>query len=140
VLQLGQATGNLDGLAVQRDKCVASEDNWRNRRRSITAASACAEFGPVFERSVAPDIVLIDTAIPDGFAMVRRITQFAPEVRIVALALAEREDEVLAWVESGVSGYIPRSAAHETYVGQDYDAQPGNRTWSGLAVRGGDAP
>jgi DNA-binding NarL/FixJ family response regulator len=72
---------------------------------------ACAEFGAEFEQSVAPDIVLIDTAIPDGFAAVRRIRQFAPEVRIVALALAEREDEVLAWVESGVSGYIPRSAA-----------------------------
>jgi len=72
---------------------------------------ACAEFGAVFERGVAPDIVLVDTAIRDGFVMVRRIRQFAPEVRIVALALAEREDEVLAWVESGVSGYIPRSAA-----------------------------
>jgi two-component system nitrate/nitrite response regulator NarL len=72
---------------------------------------ACAEFGAVFELSIAPDVVVIDTAIRDGFAMVRRIRQFAPEVRIVALALAEREDEVLAWVESGVSGYIPRSAA-----------------------------
>jgi two-component system, NarL family, nitrate/nitrite response regulator NarL len=72
---------------------------------------ACAEFGAVFERSIAADIVLIDTAIPDGFATVRRIRQFAPEIRVVALALAEREDEVLAWVESGVSGYIPRSAA-----------------------------
>jgi two-component system, NarL family, nitrate/nitrite response regulator NarL len=29
----------------------------------------------------------------------------------VALALAEREDDVLTWVESGISGYIPRSAA-----------------------------
>ena len=77
----------------------------------FSVLGACAEFGAVFERSIAPDIVLIDTAIPDGFAVVRRIRQFAPEVRIVALALAELEDEVLAWVESGVSGYIPRSAA-----------------------------
>jgi DNA-binding NarL/FixJ family response regulator len=81
------------------------------RHARFNVLGACAEFGAVFERSVAPDIVLVDTAIPDGFAMVRRITQFAPEVCIVALAMAEREDEVLAWVESGVSGYIPRSAA-----------------------------
>lgn len=53
---------------------------------------ACAEFSAAFEGSIAPDIVLIDAAIPDGFAMVRRIRQFAPKVRIVALALAERED------------------------------------------------
>jgi two-component system, NarL family, nitrate/nitrite response regulator NarL len=72
---------------------------------------ACAEVGAVFQRSIAPDIILIDTAFPDGFATVRWIRQFAPEVRIVALALAEREDEVIAWVESGVSGYIPRSTA-----------------------------
>ena len=52
----------------------------------------------------------------DGLVVVRRIRQLAPLVRIVALALAEREDEVIAWVEAGASGYVPRSAALDELV------------------------
>jgi len=81
------------------------------RSRKLNILGVAADFSAAFEQSMArhPDIALIDTALPDGFAIVRRIMQLAPEVRIVALALAEREDEVIAWAESGVSGYIPRS-------------------------------
>ena len=41
---------------------------------------------------------------------VRRTKQIAPRLHIIALALADREDDVIAWAESGISGYIPRSA------------------------------
>jgi DNA-binding NarL/FixJ family response regulator len=57
------------------------------------------------------DIILIDAHLPDGVAAVRRIKRDAPQIRVVAFALAEDEKEVIAWAESGVSGYIPRSTA-----------------------------
>jgi two-component system nitrate/nitrite response regulator NarL len=83
------------------------------RSGKVEIVGAVGEFSAEFLRSLAlhPDIALIDTALSDGLTAVRRIRQIAPSVRIVALALAEREDDVLTWVEAGVSGYIPRSAA-----------------------------
>jgi two-component system nitrate/nitrite response regulator NarL len=83
------------------------------RSGKVEIIGAVGEFSAEFLRSLTlhPDIALIDTALSDGLMAVRRIRQIAPSVRIVALALAEREDDVLTWVEAGVSGYIPRSAA-----------------------------
>ncbi len=83
------------------------------RSGKVEIMGAVGDFSAEFVRSLAlhPDIALIDTALADGLTAVRRIRQIAPWVRIVALALAEREDDVLPWVESGVLGYIPRSAA-----------------------------
>ena len=46
----------------------------------------------------------------------RRIKQIAPSVRIVAFALAEQEEAVIAWAEAGVSAYIPRSASLDELV------------------------
>ncbi len=84
-----------------------------DRSGKVAVMGAAGEFSAEFVRSLAlhPDIALVDTALSDGLTAVRCIRQIAPWVRIVALALAEREDDVMTWVESGASGYIPRSAA-----------------------------
>jgi DNA-binding NarL/FixJ family response regulator len=88
----------------------------RNSRLNVVGVAD--EFGELFQQSLArrPDIVLIDTAFPDGLAAVRRVKQIAPWVRVVAFALAEQEDAVIAWAEAGVSAYIPRSAALDELV------------------------
>lgn len=99
----------LSDVRFVRDALVAIFD----RSGKLKIFGVAAEFDAALEESLArgPDIVLIDTNLPNGFAVVQRINQIAPQVRIVALALAEQEDEVIAWAEAGVSGYIPRSAA-----------------------------
>src|SRR5207248_1190584 len=64
-----------------------------------------------------PDLVLIDAALPDGLAAVGRLRWLAPKIRIIALAVAETEAEVIAWAEAGACGYVPRSAALADLVG-----------------------
>jgi two-component system nitrate/nitrite response regulator NarL len=88
------------------------------RSSKLNVKGVADEFGELFKQSLAlrPDIVLIDTAFPDGLAAVRRIKQIAPWVRVVAFALAEQEEDVIAWAEAGVSAYIPRSAALDELV------------------------
>jgi hypothetical protein len=56
-------------------------------------------------------IILIDTALPDGLDVVTRLRDFGPEVRIVALALAETEANVIAWAEAGFPD-TSRAARH----------------------------
>jgi len=54
------------------------------------------------------DLVLLDAGLPDALNGVRRIARAVPDARIVALALRETDDDVLAWAEAGLAGYVSR--------------------------------
>lgn len=54
------------------------------------------------------DIILVNTAMKDGRAVVRAIRDAATQVPIIALAVGENEEEVVAWAEAGVAGYLFR--------------------------------
>jgi DNA-binding NarL/FixJ family response regulator len=58
-----------------------------------------------------PDIVLLDAAISSGPTSIGRILSAAPQVRVVVFAVAETTEDIIAWVEAGVAGYIPRTTA-----------------------------
>jgi len=60
-------------------------------------------------REHAPDIALVDMALPDALALVHALRGIGPAV--VALAVPEREPDVLACVEAGASGYVTREAS-----------------------------
>jgi two-component system nitrate/nitrite response regulator NarL len=65
------------------------------------------------ERAAAlrPDIVLLDTATPGALALTREVAERMPATKVVAIALAETEHDVLEWAEAGVAGYVPRDAS-----------------------------
>ena len=56
-----------------------------------------------------PNVILIDTSLPQGLGAVGRLRERAPDARIVAFALQETETEVIAWAQAGICGYIPRN-------------------------------
>src|SRR5215471_13853722 len=58
-----------------------------------------------------PEIILLDAAAPNGRAMAERIRDILPTAHIIVFAVAETEEEIIAWAEAGVAGYIPRTAA-----------------------------
>jgi two-component system nitrate/nitrite response regulator NarL len=60
--------------------------------------------------TLKPDIMLLDASIQDGFDFVRRVHQIAPHMLRVVLALTETAENVIAWAEAGVEGYIPKTA------------------------------
>ena len=62
-------------------------------------------------RETVPDIVLLDTAMPEGLLAASGIVGCAPSVRLVAIALDETPHAVLEWAEVGASGYVPRDAS-----------------------------
>jgi two-component system nitrate/nitrite response regulator NarL len=62
-------------------------------------------------RALQPDFILLDAALDGGFAAVTQFRDAVPGVRVVALAIAETEQDVVSWAEAGVAGYIPRTAA-----------------------------
>jgi two-component system nitrate/nitrite response regulator NarL len=57
-------------------------------------------------RASSPDIVLLDMTVPGSLEAAAAILGLRPAPRVVAMALADGEEDVLACAEAGISGYI----------------------------------
>src|SRR5688500_14938264 len=53
-----------------------------------------------------PEVALVDVGASGAVAMIRRLRHHAPSVKVIALALGELEQDVLACVEAGIAGYV----------------------------------
>ena len=56
------------------------------------------------------DVILVDMAMVDGLTVLRALAD-AQDVTLVAVAVDEVEDDVVACAEAGVVGYVPRDAS-----------------------------
>ena len=59
----------------------------------------------------APHVAVLDVELPDGFGAARALREAWPTLGVVALAVRETDDDVVAWAEAGVSGLVSRSAS-----------------------------
>ena len=74
-----------------------------------TAADVSAALTLVAERHA--DVALVDMAMAQSVATVRRIAEAAPGIKVVALGIRESDDDLIACAEAGVAGYVPRAAS-----------------------------
>jgi DNA-binding NarL/FixJ family response regulator len=63
-----------------------------------------------------PDVLLLDTATPDGLGLAARVSRAARPVKVVALAVSDTESDLLAWAEAGVSGFVPSDSSLASLV------------------------
>jgi DNA-binding NarL/FixJ family response regulator len=82
----------------------------------VVATAAGADDAVPALRKELPDVVLLDMAPPDNAWLVRALAAAVPGTRVVALAVPESEDEVLACAEAGVVGYVTREGSVEDLV------------------------
>ncbi len=104
----------------------------------VTVVGQCTNLSEAVALSPAlrADIVLLDARIPEGPAAVRRALDIAPVMRIIACSVRETEEEIIAWAEAGVIGYIPRTAALADFVRLIIDIHSGEQVSSGRIVTG----
>jgi two-component system, NarL family, nitrate/nitrite response regulator NarL len=75
-----------------------------------TAADASAAVRAARERR--PDLALLDIAMPSGgLDAARRIGTASPETRVVMLTSSENEDDLVAAMNAGASGYVLKGIA-----------------------------
>jgi two-component system response regulator NreC len=69
-------------------------------------------------RRHAPDVVLMDVAMPgmSGIEATRRIKEANPDVAVLALTMHEDEQYFFEMLNAGASGYIPKRAAPDDLV------------------------
>jgi two-component system nitrate/nitrite response regulator NarL len=78
-----------------------------------------------------PNIVLLDAAFPNGTEAVRQIINVAPRAQVIVFAIVETEENVIAWAEAGVVGYVPRTAALADLLEVLADIMRGEQSCSG---------
>jgi DNA-binding NarL/FixJ family response regulator len=67
-------------------------------------------------RAHLPEIVLLDVAFPGGVQAAKSLSTALPGASVVALAIAETEENVLAWAEAGIAGFVPNTASLDDFV------------------------
>jgi two-component system nitrate/nitrite response regulator NarL len=87
-------------------------------QRSVTVVATAADAASLDEavRLHEPDILLVDTALEGAKTSLLRLLITFPEVKIVALGEFREPDEVIAYAEAGVAGFVTRDQALDELV------------------------
>ena len=78
----------------------------------VVGMAASAEDGVVQVGQTAPDLVLMDISVPQmgGIEATRRITELAPEVRVLMLTVHEDKALMREAMRAGAAGYLLKQA------------------------------
>ncbi len=106
-----------------------------------TSLTVCGCFSDLNEAIskislLQPDIIMLNAALKTGVEAVGRLRTLAPQVRVVALAIAEEPENVIAWAEAGAAGYIPSAAAINEVAPLLADIMRGKQACAGPVVAG----
>jgi len=103
------------------------------RDPSISVVGLCADLAEVVALRPLPqaDLVLVDAALRDGIAAARRTREVKPDVRIITYAVRETKEDVIAWAQAGVIGYVPDTAPLTELVRLIMDIHGGEQPCSG---------
>ena len=80
------------------------------------------------------DVLMLDAAFTNGKGAVKLIRETVPQVRVVVFAVIETEENVIAWAQVGVAGYVPSTAALGELTTLLRDISDGKQTCSALVV------
>jgi DNA-binding NarL/FixJ family response regulator len=72
----------------------------------VVGVAGAASTAKSYVISAKPEVAVVDLPRVEGLAFTRWCAQSQPGVRVVALSVAETEDEILAWASAGLSGYV----------------------------------
>jgi DNA-binding NarL/FixJ family response regulator len=107
------------------------------RDASVSVVGLCADLAEVVASSASlqADVVLVDGALWGGVAAARRIRQIKPDLRLIACAVRETKDDIIAWAEAGVIGYVPNTVASRDLVRLIVAIHSGQESCSGADHR-----
>ena len=79
-----------------------------DRKPDFQVVATVAGAGSVdAARACQADVAVVHLTSPAGHGAVREMLVAAPEMRIVALSIADDPDAVVPWAEAGISAYVP---------------------------------
>ncbi|MGM9483256.1 response regulator [Roseateles sp. NT4] len=111
VLLVDDHTLFREGIALLLRPLVQPLETWE--------AGSCEEAVAVIEARGAADLVLIDLGLPgaSGLEGVRQLREAHPEMPVVVMSSADDKDTVLAALDAGAMGFIPKSSTSAVMIG-----------------------
>jgi DNA-binding NarL/FixJ family response regulator len=118
----------VTAAAAERIRIVVADDHPMFRAGVVASLAAQPDIEVVGEGASAaealrlveqhsPDVALLDIAMPGGgLTAARDITALSPATRVVMLTVSEDEDDLLAAMKAGASGYVLKGAAASELV------------------------
>ena len=82
----------------------------------VVVGSSDLSTSPTKIAELRPDVLLLDIAMPGALNIAPPLRQALPNLKIVAIAVAEVEQEVIACAEAGVSGFVSRQGSAQDVV------------------------
>ena len=78
------------------------------RHGGFNVIAHAADYGTALELSqeLQPDIVFLDITMPDGLRLVHELRVTAPDTAVVATAVTETGEEIVACAEAGAAGFV----------------------------------
>ena len=108
------------------------------QRDPAIAAVRCADPAETMALSLTAqaDAVLVHTGLHEGPEVVRRLRDVAPHTPIIACALRETAENVIAWAEAGATGYLPNTVRLDEIVQAVRDILAGQQFCSSRVAAG----
>jgi DNA-binding NarL/FixJ family response regulator len=118
----------VNAAATDRIRIVVADDHPMFRAGVVASLAAQPDIEVVGEGASAaealnlvaqhsPDVALLDIAMPGGgLSAARDISAASPATRVVMLTVSEDEDDLLAAMKAGASGYVLKGAAASELV------------------------
>jgi len=100
-----------EGVALLLKPLVEALETWE--------AGSCEEAFALLEQRGSADLVLIDLGLPglSGLEGLARLRQDHPDVPVVVMSSADDKDTVLAVIDAGAMGFIPKSSTSQIMLG-----------------------
>jgi two-component system, NarL family, nitrate/nitrite response regulator NarL len=88
------------------------------RRMSITVIASVGDSYGVLSaiEEFAPDVLLLDIGIPHSLPLVQVLCGTAAQLKILAFAVTDSEADLVACIEAGVAGFLPRDGSLDDLV------------------------
>jgi DNA-binding NarL/FixJ family response regulator len=100
-----------EGVALLLKPLVDGLETWE--------AGSCEEAFELLAQRGSADLVLIDLNLPglSGLQGLQRLRQDHPDVPVVVMSSADDKDTVLAALDAGAMGFIPKSSTSQVMLG-----------------------
>lgn len=123
-----------DDVVTRRLLCTAIE-----LERSLVLVGACGTVADArhhLERAHV-DLLLTDLGLPDGSGLdvIRSCRRLAPDADIMVITLSSEEEQVLACIEAGASGYVLKESGHDRILQSIVEMRAGGSPISPLIAR-----
>lgn len=82
----------------------------------VVATASCRADVTVQMERAQPQVVLLDSAMPESHRTTRVIAETSAATAVLVLAVPETERDILACAEAGACGFVPRDASIKELV------------------------